>query len=65
MESVIIKPRNKKELEFVADLLSKLGIASKTLSIEEQEDLGLSILMKNVDRSRKGDKNTILKKLQA
>lgn len=63
MESVIITPKNKKELKFVSDLLSKLGIDSKKISLEEKEDLGLAMLMREADRSKKVSESTILKKL--
>ena len=63
MESVIITPRNKKELEFVSDLLNKLGINSKKLSIEEKEDLGLALSMREADRTKKVSETVIMKKL--
>ena len=63
MKSVVITPRNRKELLFVNALLKKLGISSKLLTVEEMEDFGLGILMKEADRSKKVSKNIILKKL--
>jgi len=63
MEAVIITPRNKKELEFVSDLLNKLGINSKKLSIEEKEDLGLALSMREADRTKKVSEAIIMKKL--
>jgi len=63
MESVVITPRNKKELEFVSDLMEKLGISTKKLSLEEKEDLGLGMLMREADRSKKISEKIILKKL--
>ena len=48
---------------FVNALLKKLGISSKLLTVEEMEDFGLGILMKEADRSKKVSKNIILKKL--
>jgi len=65
MESVIITPRNKKELQFISDLLSKLGIQSTKLTLEEKEDLGLSLLMKETDRSKKVSENVVMKKLKS
>jgi len=63
MESVIITPRTKKELEFVSDLMGKLGISAKKLSLEEREDLSLGMLMREADRSKKVSEKIILKKL--
>lgn len=65
MKSVVITPKTRKELEFVSNLLKKLGISSKLLSIEEVEDLGLAVLMKEADRSKKISRNIIVKKLQS
>jgi len=64
MESVIITPRNKKESQFLTDLLGKLGIANKKLSITEKEDLGLAILMQEADRSKKVSEKIIMRKLK-
>ena len=64
MESVIITPRNKKELEFISSLLTKLGINSKKLNLEEKEDLGLALRMKEADRSKKVSEDIVMKKLK-
>ena len=64
MESVIITPRNKKELEFISSLLTKLGINSKKLNLEEKEDLGLALRMKEADRSKKVSEDIVMRKLK-
>lgn len=46
------------------ELLQKLGVNSKVLTDEEQEDLGLSILMKDADRSDVVPESEIIAKLQ-
>ena len=51
-------------MKFVADLLCKLGITSHVLTDEEVEDFGLSLMMKNVDRSKKVSRETVMKKLK-
>ena len=38
METIIIQPKSKKELEFVAEMLKRLNIKIKILSQEEKED---------------------------
>jgi hypothetical protein len=65
MKSLIISPKNKEELKFVEALLNKLGVATKALTEEEIEDAGLSLLMKDVDRTKKVSKEVIMKKLKA
>lgn len=64
MSSIVVNPRNEKEFQFLSELLKKMGIDSKVLSDEETEDLGLSILMKDVDRSKKVSESEILSKLK-
>ena len=64
MSSLIISPKNAKELQFVRDLLDKLNIRNKILSQEEKEDLGMSALMSKTDRSKKVSRDAIMKKLK-
>lgn len=51
MNSILINPKDERELQFISELLSKLGVDNKVLSDEEKEDLGLSIMMKESDRT--------------
>jgi len=64
MKGILITPKNQAELKFLADLLNKLGIASATMSEEEMEDIGLSNLLKKVNKSRKVSRETIMTKLK-
>ncbi len=65
MKGILITPKSQAELKFLADLLKKLGIASATMSEEEMEDLGLSNLLKTVNKSRKVSRETIMAKLKS
>ena len=64
MKAMVITPKNLGEFKFVNDLLKKLGISSSTVSEEELEDMGLSNLLKQVDKSKKVSKNAIVQKLK-
>ena len=64
MKSIVVTPKSKSEFEFVSNLMKKLGLASRTLSIEEKEDAGLGLLMREVDRKSQVKKSTVLKNLQ-
>jgi 7-cyano-7-deazaguanine synthase in queuosine biosynthesis len=64
MNGVFIRPKNEEELEFVSALLKKLGINSKVMTTEQLEDIGLSKLMKTVDRTKKVSQSTVMKKLK-
>ena len=63
MSSIVINPKSSKELKFISDLLKKLGVESKILSDEDTEDLGLSLLMKDVDRSDTVSEDEVMDKL--
>ncbi|MBX2943501.1 MAG: hypothetical protein KF860_14275 [Cyclobacteriaceae bacterium] len=64
MSSIVINPKSQQELQFLSELLKKLGVDSKVLSEEDSEDLGLAFLMKDVDRSDIVSEDDIMKKLQ-
>lgn len=63
MDSILVNPKNEKELNFLIELLGKLGTKYKMLTSEEKEDLGLSHLMVKVDRKKEVPKEEVLKKL--
>lgn len=65
MDSLLVAPKNKKEMRLVSDFLKKIGVASKSLTIEEKEDIALGMAMKEVDRAKKVSVNMVLQKLKA
>ena len=65
MKALVIKPKDNTEYKFISDLLKKLGVGSSTLSDEELEDIGMSKLLKAVDKSKKVSRSEIMKKLTA
>ena len=63
MSSIVVNPKNQKEFQFVSELLNKLGVHSKVVSDEELEDLGLALMMKDVDRTEVVSEAEIIRKL--
>ena len=63
MKALVIKPKNNNEFKFVADLLKKLGIGSSFLTAEELEDIGMSKLMRGVNKFKKVNRAEVMKKL--
>ena len=51
MKSIVITPKDMKELNFVSELLQKMGISSTVLSEEEKEDAGVLVLMQEAIRN--------------
>ncbi|MFN8251571.1 MAG: hypothetical protein U0V75_06775 [Ferruginibacter sp.] len=64
-ESISSHSQNSNELKFVTDLLRKLGVGSSTVTQEELEDIGMSKLMRQVDKTKRASRVEIMKKLSA
>lgn len=65
MKTLVITPKNDGEFKFIVDLLKKLGIGSSTLTQDELEDIGMSKLMRDVDKFKKASRNEVMKKLSS
>ncbi len=61
----VVKPNSETDIKFLANLFGKLGVSSKLITQEEVEDFGLSMMMKDVDRAKKVNRKTIMKKLKS
>lgn len=64
MKALVITPKSQGEFKFINDLLKKLGISSATMTEEELEDIGLSKMLKAVDKRKKVSKNIVMQKLK-
>lgn len=65
MKAIVITPKNQSEFKFLSDLLKKLDIMSVPMEEEEIEDLGLSKMLKAVDKTKKVSKESIITKLMS
>ena len=65
MKALVVTPKNSNEFKFVIDLLKKLGVGSSTVNQEELEDIGMSKLMRQVDKTKKASRTEIMRKLTA
>ena len=63
MDALIIKSENRSDLKLIQELVKKMGLESKSLSGEEIEDLGLTFLMKQADRTKIVSRKTVMEKL--
>ena len=63
MKALVITPKNTNEFKFVSELLKKLGVGSSALSQDELEDLGMSKLLHDVDKTKRASRSEIMKKL--
>lgn len=64
MKAMLVTPKNQDEFKFITNLLKKLGVSAATVTEEELEDLGLSHMLKSVDKTKKVSKSSILQKLK-
>ena len=64
MSSIVVNPKNPQELQFISELLQKLGVDARVLSDEDTEDLGLAVLMRDVDRPEVASEDEVMSKLK-
>lgn len=64
METIIIKPKNKEDLNFWMELAKKTGTSATKLTLEDAEDLALLAMMNQEKTGKLVSKETILKKLE-
>ena len=65
MKAIVVTPKNDSEFKFLSDLLKKLGINSASLSYEDLEDIGMSKLLRDVDKTKKASRTEIMRKLSS
>jgi hypothetical protein len=65
MKGMVITAKTQTEYKFLIDLLKKLGITSSMVSEEDLEDLGLSKMLKSVNKSKKVGRESVMQKLKS
>ncbi len=65
MKALLVQSNSQTEIKFISDLLKKLGVSTIVMNAEEIEDYGMSVLLKDVDRSKKVSRETVMKKLKS
>jgi hypothetical protein len=65
MKAMVITTKSQTEFKFINDLLKKLGILSATMTEEELEDIGLSKMLKSVDKTKKVSRESVMNKLRS
>jgi hypothetical protein len=63
--ALVVKPKDEAEVKFLSSLLEKLGVQSTLVDEDLIEDLGMSLLLKDVDKTKKISRESILKKLRS
>lgn len=52
METLIIQSENSRDIKLLKEIVTKMGLKTARLTHEQVEDIGLSLLMKEADRSK-------------
>lgn len=65
MKALVITPKDNSEFKFLSDLLKKLDVVVSAIAKEDLEDIGLSKLMQEVDKTKKESRVEIMKKLSS
>jgi hypothetical protein len=64
MSAILIQPKDNSEFQLLTTLLSKMKVSAKILADEEWEDLGLGLLIKEVDQSDTVSRESVFAKLR-
>jgi len=64
MDTIIIQPKDKKELDLLSEMLKRMKIKIKLLTEEEKEDFALGKAIKSGMKTKSVTKDTILKSLR-
>ena len=64
MESLVISPNNKSDLDLLLKLTNKMGIDATLISDEEKEDYGLLKAMLDTDETELVSRDEIMKELR-
>lgn len=63
MTSLLVSPSTPEELMLLSALLKKMNIAAKELTDEEQEDLGLSLMIAEAMKDPDASREEVMRKL--
>lgn len=61
MEAILVTPKNIEEYSIITEFLKRNRIKNNILSLDDKEDFGLLQLMNDADRSKKVDREAIMK----
>jgi hypothetical protein len=64
MQTLLITPKDAEQLELLTNLLKAMRIKTTVLTAEQKEDIGLSLLLAQADKSKTVSEQKILAKLK-
>ena len=63
MKALVVTAKNDNELKRVSRMLREMGANSSTVTHADLENIGMSKLMRGVDKTKKASRAAIMKKL--
>ncbi|MGM0738991.1 MAG: hypothetical protein ACQETM_07525 [Bacteroidota bacterium] len=60
METLIIQSENSRDIKLLKEIVTKMGLKTAQLTHEQVEDIGLSLLMKEADRSKTVSRESVM-----
>ena len=63
MQSLLITPKDKAELDLLSALLTRMNIPTTVIAEEDKEDIGMGILLQEADRNESVSRESIFKAL--
>lgn len=63
MQSLLITPKDEAELELLSALLARLNVTTTIIAEDDKEDIGLSILLQQADRTEHVSRESVFKAL--
>ncbi len=64
MESILITPSNRQDLELLTSIAQRMGLKTKLFTEEEKEALGMAYLINEADRGKTVSREEVMKKLE-
>jgi len=62
--ALLIRPKNAEEAELLQRLVDRMGMKSHRLTEDDVLDMGLAVLMRKADRSKKVSEESVMKLLR-
>ena len=63
MNTILIKPKNKRELVFLSEMFNKMKIETAELNLEELEEVAFGYILEQEDKSKTVPMSKVLKRL--
>lgn len=64
MKAIVIKPKSPQQARKLNAILREMGISATRVEMEQLEDIGLGLMMKEANRKQTVSRSTVMRKLK-